>query len=1524
MLGLICFVCLLVFFHARISFFVSAKQIETPWTLTEDAVIDGDNSDYQNIDTKSSIEIDNSAVVEFRNLTINVLSDMSSLFKVNSGSKLILNNVTINSIVSTDSVICNYGQVEINNTQFPKVNSKYSILNDSSENDAILLHYVGDKQIKNIYLKSGSIYVTDDTHFEVTSDYINIQVTDSYNELLDNTHIGRAVVKGKNTFAGYYLNNFRLVDAPFEPNISPTETDAWSMFQNKFYLDYVGLIGDNLSDSSSGFTTFYYYKVVDKVDDTTYAKKTIDFVKSGDIIITKPVIYFQKETETFVIGSKFSTSRIFQKYNNDETYCVSAKVVENCDLSSQSKCFVLDNATSLVGNLKTNAIICKSDKIVKSDVVKLNILDTSTNQTTTKNISVSALQNVDDTLFESSHIEFVSTYGYQVDNISSNGLNNDNDLVLIQTDEFMLIKLTMLSSVDNAEINITLSPLKPAPVKKSVYLENTTFEFNNTNRLESLNPYVLDEDNNKVYLNSEEFELLDENNQVIEDITNAGNYKVTINSTNEDIIFVNNQFDVTIDKKQIRLDFENTYTYDGDYHTAKIKNIIGVIVGDKIDIGAFEIQSPQIIPGEYIQNVTLNSQNYYLIESCKTVKLTIQKREINLNSVVFNSATFTYDKDKSYSLSISGLKEEYKDIVEVSYIGNNQTDVLLDSSGNVTAYTVYVNFQVDETLYKLVNGYTRSARLTILKQFVDLSSVSFPNVSITYDGLEHDVQILGEVPSQISKYVYYNNSPKKEVGTYTVKVVFELEDTKNYTLTKNGMLYNSLSCKLVINPKVITMDYINQVLDFEDKVIIYDGELHKLSPVLKDDSIISVSNGLPTHKDVGVYEYVISVTLKDTKNYIFEIEDSRVQITKHLTIIKSDANFDGITFENQTRTYNYKNIEISVDNLPTYCEVQYEYIQNGVVLSTDGVIDAGKYLVKANISVATEMTNNYNLKFLTLTATLTINKLVLDCSNISAKNYSCIYDGLPHNIIIQGETNQIKFEYSQKDLVNAGTYEITISPVPNNNIEYSNLNNLKATLIIFKADYNMSNVKFKDITEEYDGNQKAALISGTLPSGVYVDSYLNNKHTHVSSNADGIEIARVRFATTNTNYNTPSDMTCKIKIKPRKVNVILSQTQFEYTGHEVVVEGRVVGVIGDDQVNVELSNNRNINVGKYSTSVTLDNSDYICGNISSLSYEINPAHIDTSEFVFEDIRVTYDGLEHQPKFIGNLPGGVYANLVSGKIINAGTYTAYIEFKSSNKNYYLPNNMVAQVVILPKPVLLEFSNYTNLVEDGSVHPVTIRLLGTIEDDFDDYTVTYSASPVKAGIYTVTVNLNANSNYTILSSNSLTYEILTNNKTYVGDGVVISIKGSGFSSSANLNASDVDVSEFNQVLQESGSIKKYDAFKLEIDGTNTSKEIDVTYKSGTSNLNAKYIRVYKISNGCLHEVEFETVRNQLKFSANIDDKIIIIEQKDSVEMTSGYIYIIAILSVVSILIMTLIIYKNIKSRKKVKNFINIIND
>lgn len=101
MLGLICFVCLLVFFHTHISFFVDAKEVESPWVLTEDIVIDGENPEYEKINTNALIEIGNSAVVEFRNLTINVSNNMPSLFKVNTGSKLILNNVTINSMLSS-------------------------------------------------------------------------------------------------------------------------------------------------------------------------------------------------------------------------------------------------------------------------------------------------------------------------------------------------------------------------------------------------------------------------------------------------------------------------------------------------------------------------------------------------------------------------------------------------------------------------------------------------------------------------------------------------------------------------------------------------------------------------------------------------------------------------------------------------------------------------------------------------------------------------------------------------------------------------------------------------------------------------------------------------------------------------------------------------------------------------------------------------------------------------------------------------------------------------------------------------------------------------------------------------------------------------------------------------------------------------------------------------------------------------------------------------------------------------------
>ena len=77
----------------------------------------------------------------------------------------------------------------------------------------------------------------------------------------------------------------------------------------------------------------------------------------------------------------------------------------------------------------------------------------------------------------------------------------------------------------------------------------------------------------------------------------------------------------------------------------------------------------------------------------------------------------------------------------------------------------------------------------------------------------------------------------------------------------------------------------------------------------------------------------------------------------------------------------------------------------------------------------------------------------------------------------------------------AGSYEV-IAKFIDTTGNYNDIPNMKATLIINKASYNISGILFNGKTVMYDGNSHSLEISGTLPSGVTV-VYLNNNRFNI-------------------------------------------------------------------------------------------------------------------------------------------------------------------------------------------------------------------------------------------------------------------------------------------------------------------------------------------------------------------------------------------------------------------------------------------
>lgn len=1472
--------------------------------------------------------------VTLKNINIICNAPVTTLISVAPNSYLILDNVTITTNESVTQAIFNQGRIEINNTQFPILNCKYSIYNDSISQNAILLKSVGENQIAGVYLNQGAIYVGEETHFE-DSAYINVQVTQNYSDITDRM-IGLAVVKSYKSFAGYYLDNFRLIGAPVESSIKVTTEDALSIFQNNYYLDYVGLIGDNFEDYET-FDTYY------KETNNTETNK-VSTVNSGDIIITKLNVWlrdseseYQTDGKVYVAG-KFASSRLFLKYTNNNSYYVDANTISTSYLNH----LLMDNCTMLAGNLKLNGIISKTEQLDEytSYVVKgandkkitMQVFNEDGQELESKTIITSAPLDINGVTYSSRWIEFIPLNGKTIDSLNV-PLGIDVK-TLVSNQEFALVQVDISSSA-SATSNISFTLKKSGPKYFDVNINKTEFTYSQQNYLSDLVFSYFDENSKTVVLAPQDYKLVDDNGDTVGTLKNAGEYTIEIISTNPKIVFTNNTKSVLIKPKDIYVEYLYEYEYDGSVKSCEVKSIAGLIGDDGVNIS---FSSSATLPGIYPQAITLDNSNYKLDSRSSSVSLVINKKVLDLSSVKFTSASYVYQKGVVRSLSITGMPDIYKDLVNVIYTGNNQTNVNLDANGVVRAYSVSCSFKpADDSLYTLANAGTKYASLTITKAVVDIYEFSFDNKTVVYDTNPHTIKVQGDMPEYIKsiEYITTKNSNRVEndvqtnAGTYNITAVFSLNDYKNYVF-KNRV--TTRSATLTIEQFYVSEALVSESIVFDNDTVEFDGNYHRLECYSKRPEVLKVSTYYSAQCDVGIYNCEARIYLKDTVNYYWDY-NGFVSMTKVLKITKTNANLDNVCLSDYTHEYDGREHHVTLQNAISGAVVSYEYYYLGELVSTTNVTEAGEYQVKVTMDIVDHEYFRDDTEY--YYATLTITPKVIDLTSLEVLDCKVVYNGKPHNVTIKNAPTEIEFELSKQDLVDCGVYEITVVPKYNDrNFQVIGDKHSHATLTITKADYDISKFKFKDITKQYDKQETEALVTlnnrnlsagTTLDSGLIIKAYENNKHTHVTGNAPGYQIAKVYFDTANPNYNVPNPMTCKIKITPLKVTVKLVQTQFDYTGNEIVVQAIVPNddgsqILQGDTINVILSNNNNINAGRYITYLSLDNPDYE-SKTSSLTYYINPVAVDMSDVSFDDVVATYDGHEHLPTFKGNLPTGILPTMVASKMINAGTYTCFIEFKNHNSNYITPEKLTCTVTIFKKQILIDFSGYSGLVEDGLRKNIGVSFIGLIEDKFDDYQVAYSDTPIKSGVYTITVSLNQNCNYTLLNSNVLEFEILTGIKSYLDKDFEIKIRGEGFSHESNIQVDDLNKSYVQGVLDSMGvNTKDYDAFKLGVKGDTSKQEISVSYKVHNRTLNSKYIRIFRSNSDSLQEIDFQAVNNTLKFSANVDDSIVIVYEKDNIETNVPIIIAITILSLFSITSILYLVVVFQKRKKTVTKFID----
>ena len=233
---------------------------------------------------------------------------------------------------------------------------------------------------------------------------------------------------------------------------------------------------------------------------------------------------------------------------------------------------------------------------------------------------------------------------------------------------------------------------------------------------------------------------------------------------------------------------------------------------------------------------------------------------LNFEGITLPDLTVTYDGNE-HSVEIEGTLPEG---AIVNYTGNKAT--------NAGTYTASAKLECA--------GYnTKTLTATILINKADITGITLSDLTVTYDGSEHKVEVEGNLPAGTT--VTYTSNKATNAGTYPVTAVLECANYNTKTLTAT----------LVINKADITG------ITFSGKSVEYDTNEHSIAVVgnVPAGVIVTYTCGdeiFTSASQVGKYDIVATLT---SQNH------NTLTLSATLTIKSTEAllnvvNFNGVIY----------------------------------------------------------------------------------------------------------------------------------------------------------------------------------------------------------------------------------------------------------------------------------------------------------------------------------------------------------------------------------------------------------------------------------------------------------------------------------------------------------------------------------------------------------------------------------------------------------------------------------------------------
>lgn len=526
-----------------------------------------------------------------------------------------------------------------------------------------------------------------------------------------------------------------------------------------------------------------------------------------------------------------------------------------------------------------------------------------------------------------------------------------------------------------------------------------------------------------------------------------------------------------------------SFTYDGKSKlpTAYFLDVFGnkitpVTVGSAISAGT-----------DYKARVVFNDPNYAL-ENTEAL-FEIKKANYDFSNIKWSRDSFVYDGSRK-SISVSGLPSGVR---VVSYVG--------DRAVNAGKYTVTARLSWEENNYNAPESLTHTWEISPARY--DVTGFSFLPGEFVYDGKIHYPELKGKMPVGADgiplEYSFSEGACHVSDGTVSTCIVFSSK-SKNYVVPEP--MYSSVTVK----PQGIKVSWGACELT-------YSGE-EQAPEATAAECVVKVRG-----KAINAGRYTAEAY---TENTDFFIINSLVDYT-----VKKAENA-WLSIPEGAVCYEGKIPELSA--YPRFGEVQLVYysdVEGKSVIPAPSAV--GKYYAKAVVF----NTENYSgieseifgFEIVKIVAVSFIGRLEREglraYETLGKGDFSCTVvnnDGSR----VEVDSSLVEVKYQNGTSLRKKDEYLTL--------KYGSFN-YKIEITVDFADYDLSGVRWCDVSQEYDGTPKTPRLTG-LPEGVSVREYIGGGAIFAGS----YSVSAVLDYDAE-NYNQPKLSCCDFTVRKKTLEI---------------------------------------------------------------------------------------------------------------------------------------------------------------------------------------------------------------------------------------------------------------------------------------------------------------------------------------------------------------------------------------------------